>query len=211
MRQRETFHHGDLRTALLDAAVRAIEQDGLDRLSLRELAEGLGVSRGAPYKHFVSKLALLAALAQIAHDQLVARYADVAASVAPADRLACASRAYLAFAAERPQLFQLLFADDGFWQREGGRRPDFHRLGFRVFASFMADHAPGATEATTHRAALAAWAMLHGCAMLRITGRLVGFGDTAALERDVVAMVESLPVRLTSVAPSGPTPAVEPL
>ena len=59
-----TYHHGDLRRALLDAAVRHIATDGVDALSLRALARDVGVTHAAPYRHFESKGHLLAAIAE---------------------------------------------------------------------------------------------------------------------------------------------------
>src|SRR5256885_7264933 len=57
------YHHGDLRRTLIDAALRIVEQAGPGALSLRELARHAGVSHAAPYRHFASREALLAALA----------------------------------------------------------------------------------------------------------------------------------------------------
>ena len=57
------YHHGDLRNALIAAALAAVEQDGPDAVSLRDLAQNLGVSRAAPYRHFEDRDALLAAVA----------------------------------------------------------------------------------------------------------------------------------------------------
>src|SRR5215470_4643684 len=57
------YHHGDLRRALVDAALAIVERAGPGALSLRELARRAGVSHAAPYRHFESREALLAALA----------------------------------------------------------------------------------------------------------------------------------------------------
>ena len=59
----QTYHHGDLRTALLHAAAKRLADYGVDSLSLRKLAEDAGVSRTAPYHHFKDKSALLSAIA----------------------------------------------------------------------------------------------------------------------------------------------------
>src|SRR5687768_13056774 len=59
----DRYHHGDLRRALLEAAVRTIQTHGVERLTLRSVGEKLGVSRTALYRHFADKSALLAAVA----------------------------------------------------------------------------------------------------------------------------------------------------
>src|SRR5215469_14061638 len=100
-----TYHHGDLRAALVKAAVVEIERSGYENLSLRELAASLGVSRAAPYRHFADRRALLAAIAAAGFDELTAIHRN-ANGKTPQARLAAAGRGYLAFAAERPQLFR---------------------------------------------------------------------------------------------------------
>src|SRR5271154_3073563 len=62
MTRDSAYHHGDLRAALMRAAGGEIERGGYENLSLREVAASLGVSRAAPYRHFVDRRALLAAL-----------------------------------------------------------------------------------------------------------------------------------------------------
>jgi AcrR family transcriptional regulator len=67
---RRTYHHGDLRRALLDAAVQLIEAQGLDAVSVRGVAKMVGVSAGAPFRHFASRTALLTGVAEQAMDRL---------------------------------------------------------------------------------------------------------------------------------------------
>ena len=113
MKNDSSYHHGDLRGALVKAAVTEIERGGYENLSLRELAKSLGVSRAAPYRHFADRRALLAAVAADGFDRLTAIYRNaIANGKTPQARLAAAGRAYLAFAAERPQLFRLMFVSD---------------------------------------------------------------------------------------------------
>ena len=59
MKDDSSYHHGDLRAALIKAATAEIEHGGYENLSLRELADSVGVSRGAPYRHFADRRALL--------------------------------------------------------------------------------------------------------------------------------------------------------
>src|ERR1700756_4893606 len=63
MKDDSSYHHGDLHAALVKAAAAEVERGGYENLSLRELAESLGVSRTAPYRHFADRRALLAAVA----------------------------------------------------------------------------------------------------------------------------------------------------
>src|ERR1700722_14633836 len=113
MKNDSSYHHGDLRGALVEAAAAEIERGGYENLSLRELAESLGVSRAAPYRHFADRRALLAAVAANGFDRLTAIYRNaIANGTTPQGRLAATGRAYLAFAAQRPQWFRLRFFSD---------------------------------------------------------------------------------------------------
>ncbi len=99
-----------LRTRLVDAAVRAIERDGAEELSLRRIASDAGVSRQAPYLCFTDKREMLAAAAAVAlaRDRAGWERAMAKAST-PADRLLALTRAHLRFARQHPHLQTLMF------------------------------------------------------------------------------------------------------
>jgi AcrR family transcriptional regulator len=106
-----TYHHGNLRAALLDAAESKLPETGVDGLSLRELARELGVSHGAPRRHFPDKQALLDALAVTGLHRLGE---EVDAALASAkggftDRLTAFASAYVRFATRSPELLELMF------------------------------------------------------------------------------------------------------
>src|SRR4051812_24300359 len=96
------YHHGDLKAALLVAAGKVVEKHGVDALSLRSVAEALGVSHAAPAYHFPTKEALLEALRAEAWRS----FADV---LEASDTLDAAGRAYVQFATARPRQLQLMF------------------------------------------------------------------------------------------------------
>ncbi|MEU2051623.1 TetR/AcrR family transcriptional regulator [Streptomyces bungoensis] len=106
------YHHGDLRTALLQSADRTLREKGAGALSLRELARDTGVSHAAPGRHFKDKQALLDALALDGYDRL--NRALAAAADHPGhtfeQRMTALARAYLGFAVENPELLELMFA-----------------------------------------------------------------------------------------------------
>lgn len=106
------FHHGNLRTALLDQAEEVLRERGIDALSLRELARAAGVSHGAPRSHFIDRNALLDALAERGFLRLANEVTE-AASQAPDEYIAvlrAAGAAYLAFALREPALHDLMYA-----------------------------------------------------------------------------------------------------
>ena len=96
-----TYHHGDLRAALLDAASRALEKEGPDAISLRDLARRADVSHNAPYRHFPDRRALFDALAEegfalLARDLQGKPWREQAV-------------AYVRFALANPERFRLMF------------------------------------------------------------------------------------------------------
>ena len=80
MRTARAYHHGDLRAALVAAAQAAVEADGPEAVSLRDIAQSLGVSTAAPYRHFPDRRALLAEVAALGFRDLCAAYAQAQAT-----------------------------------------------------------------------------------------------------------------------------------
>src|SRR5271168_2514545 len=106
------YHHGNLRTALLAEAERTLRERGAQELSLRELARDVGVSHGAPRRHFADRQALLDALAEAGFQRLGAELLE-AATQAGTDfeaRLRAVGGAYIRFATDDAALLELMFA-----------------------------------------------------------------------------------------------------
>src|SRR5436305_4527502 len=106
------YHHGSLRSALLAAAERTVRERGVQDLSLRELAREVGVSHGAPRRHFPDRQALLDALAEAGFDRLGAEL-NAAIDCAGEDfeaRLRATAAAYVRFATRDAALLELMFA-----------------------------------------------------------------------------------------------------
>ena len=104
------YHHGDLRSALVDAAIDVIAERGARGFSLAEASRRLGVTTAAPYRHFADRDELLATVAVRALGVFAAMLADAAdAAGAPAQRLAAMAGAYVRFAAQQRPLFDTIF------------------------------------------------------------------------------------------------------
>src|SRR5688500_3897951 len=103
-----SYHHGDLRNALLEAALALIAQGRVGELSLREVARRAGVTYAAPYHHFADKSALLAAVATQGFEKLVEKFDRVAARrLAPEAELVAMAQAYVAFALAHPSHYRV--------------------------------------------------------------------------------------------------------
>jgi len=106
------YHHGNLRAALLAEAERTLREDGIERLSLRDLARQAGVSHAAPRRHFADRQALLDALAAAGFlrlsDELRAAIGDATENYEA--QLRAAATAYIHFATRDAALLELMFA-----------------------------------------------------------------------------------------------------
>lgn len=104
------YHHGDLRAQLLDAALEVLETRGRDNLSLRELARTLGVSHGAPARHFADRQALLDGLTERGLLELGVAIEQAMRGVGAGfgDQFGAFARAYVSFARVHPELLRLM-------------------------------------------------------------------------------------------------------
>ena len=110
---KSSYHHGELSSALTAAAMAAVERDGPQALSLRDVAHSLGVSRAAPYRHFRDRDALLAAVAAKGFEDLVGIYeAALSEDGNGRQRLRRLLLSYMEFARTRPGLHALMFESD---------------------------------------------------------------------------------------------------
>ncbi|MFC6886903.1 MULTISPECIES: TetR/AcrR family transcriptional regulator [Actinomadura] len=185
-----SYHHGNLRRAVLDAAVEAIAESGPATWSLRELARRAGVSHAAPAHHFGDKTGLLTAVAAEGYRL----FAD--ALTAAGDDFLDVGAAYVRFAVDHRAYFEVMFrpdlyrADDPEVAAESARADAILQRGARGHA------APSGADQRT--AAIAAWSIVHGFAALWLNGNLPpGLpSDPAEAARPVLRCL--LPPRLPS-------------
>ena len=164
----------DLRQKVLDASLALIEEGGLDRLSMREVARKAGVSHQAPYHYFEDRQAILAALAGEGFSKLGQLLARAAAQsdLKPAKAVEAMGRAYVEFALRNPAYFQAMFRADAV---PLDRYPDARKREDEAFGKLVegigqafADQSAEARQAI----AVASWAMVHGLATLVLEGSL---------------------------------------
>lgn len=172
---RNSYHHGNLRRALLDEALATIRANGVEGLTLREIGARLGVSRTALYRHFADKSALLEAVAtegfRTLREQLVAAWQDGGGGPAGFDAMGVA---YVRFAVANPSHYRVMFG--GFIDPK--QRPSelageaIQALGalVRALAELQRDGLVRGDEPETM--AQFVWSVVHGVARLAIDGQL---------------------------------------
>ncbi|WP_149828694.1 TetR/AcrR family transcriptional regulator [Streptomyces tailanensis] len=160
------YHHGDLRRAILRAALDAIATDGPSALSLRDLARRAGVSHAAPAHHFKDRTGLLTAIAAEGHGLL-------AAALAEAEGLPDAGVRYVRFAREHPAHFQVMFRPE--LLREGDLELTTARaLSSEQLRMAVTTARPEAAGTDPRLAGIAAWSFSHGFATLLLSRNLDG-------------------------------------
>ncbi|MGX5183864.1 TetR/AcrR family transcriptional regulator [Streptomyces avermitilis] len=177
------YHHGDLRRAILGAALDVIATDGPSALSLRDLARRAGVSHAAPAHHFKDRTGLLTAIAAEGYELLAAALAD-------ADDLRDAGVRYVRFATGHPAHFQVMFTPELL------RANDLELTTAKALAgerlrSAVSD-APAGRGPDPRLAGVAAWSLAHGFATLLLSHNLdgpVGDQDPEEVFRTLAGML----------------------
>lgn len=171
----DSYHHGDLRAALLKAGLEILNKEGAHSLSLRDVARRVGVSHMAPYRHFPDKEALMAA---IALEGFVALGEKVRAAVTPhagnpATQLEEAAIAYVDFALDDTEHLRVMFG--GFFERAS--YPSTREAATSVLAGLEAilqacQETGLVRKEPVERQAVAAWASVHGITLLLVEKQL---------------------------------------
>jgi AcrR family transcriptional regulator len=192
-----SYHHGNLRHALVDAALEILVTEGAGALSLRAVARRAGVSQAAPYHHFADRDELMAAVTVAGFRLLLDRLDVIRATPSPNPRRAmqeCAV-AYVRFAMEYPSHYRLMFG------HALAERSPYEELRASVrelravFASAVIDLQQRglARRGDPADLALTVWSLMHGLAMLLIDGQMRDeLGDTSDADRLIRDQTELL-------------------
>lgn len=187
------YHHGDLHSSLLTSATAIINQKGVDGLSMRKLAEEVGVSRSAAYHHFKDKNALLCAIAQAGFDlqtELLKHFVDEAIDESSFYRYVLA---YLRFASENPQTYDLMFGKE-IWKL-GEPTPELKTVSKASFQHWVVqvkelqDKGVLDNEEPPVRVGKTCWATLHGLSRLVNDGIYTENSDLELMAKTAARML----------------------
>ena len=179
--RKRPYHHGDLRQALLDAALPLLRKGGPEALTLRAVARAAGVSQTAPYRHFADRDALVAAVADDGfrrlHTELVTAVRAPAKTLgkeAKTERagLQALALAYVRFALRHPAEYRVMFGGELPASRKGSSREavfQFLRGGIERLQQLKL-----VRSGDSYALALSAWALVHGVVLLALDGQLAG-------------------------------------
>jgi AcrR family transcriptional regulator len=170
---RDRYHHGDLRRALLDEAIRTIQHDGVESLTLRTIGVALGVSRTALYRHFADKRALLSVVATEGFRMLRERLVE-AWGTGGVRGFNAMGVAYVQFAMAQPSHYRVMFGGfvDGAPRDEELTREANAAFQALVDALVALQKEGLVRKDDPQQLARFIWAAVHGISMLIIDGQL---------------------------------------
>ncbi|GAA2407928.1 TetR/AcrR family transcriptional regulator [Mycolicibacterium llatzerense] len=181
-----TYHHGDLRTALVHSALALLEEGGAAALSMRAVARHAGVTAAAPYRHYQDRDALMSAVAAVGYRELAQDLVAVSPSPSTTDEIANVAIAYVQFALRRPALFRAMFTEQG----DAGS-PERAEAVTAISTYLRANIARVFADADADALSDAVWALVHGLAFLFLDGKFDS-ADTGELERRVRAAIHAV-------------------
>ena len=180
------YHHGDLRAALVESAIRILREQGPEGLTLRGVARAAGVSQAAPYRHFADRRALVAAVAERGFEHMGATMMAAMQQNGGKAGLRGVARAYVRFGVDHPAEYRIMFGP------ELARTDDLPSLREtsrgvlagvqRAIEGLQAAGVIGPGDAAS--IAVVTWSMLHGLVMLHLDGQ------TDSLDRNIDQLVE---------------------
>ena len=169
-----TYHHGNLKRALINAAVTLIGEVGPRGFTLREVARRAKVSHNAPYRHFRDKEDLLAAVGMQGFRRLTKAMKRAAKTGStPQERLRLCGRGYVGFALRWPQHFQVMFD----LPSDKDRHVEYVAIGKEAFATLLnivveCQQSGALEEGDSQNVSFIMWSMVHGIAKLAISHQL---------------------------------------
>ena len=166
------YHHGDLRDALVQAALGEVELGGPEAVNISALAKKLGVSQPAPYRHFADREALLAAVTAEAFRQFSATLRESMAKPSKRSKLSRLAQATLTFGLRRNGIYRLMFASRII--AGAPKDSELHRATMETFNLVLEALEAPAVGLLRERHALKIWAALHGVVMLAEQGLMTG-------------------------------------
>jgi len=183
-----SYHHGDLRNALILAAVALIKDSGTYEFSMAEAARKAGVSSAAPYRHFKDKDALLESVAELAFLDLSEETRKVVALHRPGSQecIVALGKSYIRFVCERPEFYDLMWGDHG--MHAISEETELKTSGLFILVDMVQQwcDTQGLRNANAMELTVKIWAMAHGLAGLTMNHSIERFIP----EVDVYALFE---------------------
>jgi AcrR family transcriptional regulator len=176
--EKDKYHHGDLKQALIVSGMKILQEEGLNALTLRSAARAAGVSHSAPYSHFKDKQALLAAISTMGFNDL---YDRITATISefrnsPRELLTETGWTYIQFAVSEPNCFKLMFSgiledEHSFPEFMAAVQKTYHKL---VEVVGICQEGNVLRSGPQEESAIAVWSLVHGFVSLYLEQQFPG-------------------------------------
>jgi AcrR family transcriptional regulator len=174
--KRTTYHHGDLKNALIKAGIEILSKEGVGALSLRKVAGKAGVSHAAPYAHFTDKQALIAAISTAGYQKIHERIEQVREQYAadPLNLLVESSWAYVAFALDEPDHFKITFSGVVEKEKEYPAFVEIVQKNYEMLTQIVStcQQAGILNPGPADLMAVSVWGLIHGFVSLLLEGQI---------------------------------------
>lgn len=176
--EEKTYHHGDLKRALLDAAFKVLDREGVEALTIRRLARDVGVAHSAPANHFASRKALLTGLANECFQSLFDAQSLALTTQGESENglieLWALYHATLQFGLRYPHRYRMMFRWEMLEEDDESLKAGMDQLYERLMTCLAKMRRPEEDRVSDESRAIALWSLLHGYLVMRIEGTLVG-------------------------------------
>jgi AcrR family transcriptional regulator len=176
--EKDKYHHGDLKQALIISGMKILQQEGMNALTLRSAARAAGVSHSAPYSHFKDKQSLLAAISTMGFYDLYERITNTISEFrgSPRELLTETGWTYVQFAVSEPNCFKLMFSgnledEHSFTEFKAAVQKTYHKL---VEVVEICQEGNILRSGPQEESAIAVWSLVHGFVSLYLEQQLPG-------------------------------------
>jgi AcrR family transcriptional regulator len=176
MSRKNSYHHGDLKNALIQAGIEILSKEGVNGLSLRKVARKAGVSHAAPYAHFTDKQALVAAISTAGYEKLYAKVYDAVQHHQgdPLRQFVEAAWAYVEFALTDPDHFKITLSGVVEKEKDYPAFVEISHKSFRLVVELVeaGQRAGILNEGPADLVAVSVWGLVHGFVSLILEGQI---------------------------------------
>lgn len=189
--EKTSYHHGNLAQTLVDAATQLVAEQGPEHFSMADASRVAGVSKGAPYRHFESKEALLRAVADAGFERFADKLTNAVEKYPKGsdDRVTAIGLAYIEFAVSEPVIFRMMFGNS--LNESHPTKRDNTRC-FRILLSEISTRTGLTERQDLLQVARPLWTLVHGASMLTIDNnymRIDPNGDTEQMIRTATELI----------------------
>lgn len=191
-RKRAAYHHGNLRQALLAAALKLLDKAGPDAITIREVARLAGVSHAAPVNHFKDRPTLLTVVATQLFEDLDGIIEKQMATTQgkPVERVTCFINALITYGLKHPNRYRLLWRRDLVNNQDEALQQAMDEIYNKLVATLY--RSTRKKRYDEHTSAIALWSLAHGYVSMRLDGNFVPMADTVTGQPREEAIVEAV-------------------